>query len=133
MTRTIEVAAIDEMVDAGTLTHRQGEVLACLAEGKNVVETAEQLDVSRNAVYGQIAAMKGRGILPEGYTPKGELRVIPRDPRERPVRVPENASNETVESHLMVIRELVTQQRLLLETIREQATIIADLTEKNSD
>lgn len=59
------------------LTARQEQILELLLgdEHLGAREIAARLGVSRNAVYQQIAALKKKGAIPEGFTPTGEVRV----------------------------------------------------------
>lgn len=60
-------------------TKRQEEILRRLRDGQAVREIAEDIGVSRNAVYQQIQTMRKRGQLPPNFTQTGQPpREIPR-------------------------------------------------------
>jgi predicted ArsR family transcriptional regulator len=54
------------------LTPRQQEIKERLERGMTAIEVAEDLDISRNAVYQQIQAMRKKGELPRNFTPSGQ-------------------------------------------------------------
>ena len=60
------------MIDS-KLTKRQHEILERLEQGMPVKRIATDLGVSRNAVYLQIERLRRNGVLPETYTPSGQL------------------------------------------------------------
>ena len=54
------------------LTKRQQEVLDRLEQGRAVKEIADDIGVSRNAVYQHIERLRRQGALAETYTPSGQ-------------------------------------------------------------
>lgn len=73
------------------LTERQSEIKERLERGMSAREVADDLQISRNAVYQQIQRMRRHGELPRDYTPTGQpiregYGTSPRDP------LPENTS-----------------------------------------
>lgn len=54
-----------------TLTPRQREIKTLLDRGMGAREIANELGVSRNAVYQQIQRLRKNGILDSNYTPTG--------------------------------------------------------------
>lgn len=60
-------------------TKRQREILERLEQGMTVKEIANDIGVTRNAVYQQIERLRQGGVLPETYTPSGQ------PPRSMPV------------------------------------------------
>lgn len=54
-----------------TMTPRQREVLTLLQAGEQPTQIANQLGISRNAVYQQIHTLRKRGHLPAGWTATG--------------------------------------------------------------
>ena len=54
------------------LTERQQEIKRLLDQGMGAREIAEELGVTRNAVYQQIQRMRRHGDLDPGYTPSGQ-------------------------------------------------------------
>jgi DNA-binding transcriptional MocR family regulator len=59
------------MIDE-SLTKRQHEILERLEQNMAVKQIANDLGISRNAVYLQIERLRNRGVLPQGYTPSGQ-------------------------------------------------------------
>lgn len=53
------------------LTDRQKEIKTRLDEGLGAREIAEELGITRNAVYQQIQRLRKHGVLPSTYTPSG--------------------------------------------------------------
>jgi transposase-like protein len=54
------------------LTERQRQIKTRLENGMGAREVADELGISRNAVYQQIQRMRHHGDLPSGYTPSGQ-------------------------------------------------------------
>lgn len=54
------------------LTPRQREIKERLEKQMSALEIAEDLEISRNAVYQQIQSLRKKGALPRGYTPSGQ-------------------------------------------------------------
>ena len=54
------------------LTKRQREVLERLEQGFGVKEIANDLGVTRNAVYQHVERLRRQGALAESYTPSGQ-------------------------------------------------------------
>lgn len=54
------------------LTKRQREVLYRLELGMGAKQIANDIGVSRNAVYQVVERLRRRGALPEAYTPSGQ-------------------------------------------------------------
>ena len=55
-----------------TLTKRQQEVLDRLGQGMGAKQIANDIGVSRNAVYQHIERLRRQGALAESYTPSGQ-------------------------------------------------------------
>lgn len=53
------------------LTERQQAIKSRLDEGKGAREIAEDLGITRNAVYQQIQRLRRHGVVPPDYTPTG--------------------------------------------------------------
>ncbi len=54
------------------LTERQDQIKTRLENGMRAQEVADELGISRNAVYQQIQRMRHHGDLPSNYTPSGQ-------------------------------------------------------------
>jgi transposase len=54
------------------LTERQEQIKIHLENGMGARDVAEELGISRNAVYQQIQRMRRHGALPSNYTPSGQ-------------------------------------------------------------
>lgn len=67
------------------LTQRQRDIKAMLDKSLSAQDIADELDISRNAVYAQLEAMKKKGVLPRDYTPSGQP---PRAARSTPAVAP---------------------------------------------
>ena len=63
---------------ANPLTDRQREIKELLDQNLGAREIAEELGISRNAVYQQLQRLRNAGALPPGFTPTGA------PPREAP-------------------------------------------------
>lgn len=113
--------SIQALVEAGTLTPRQGEVAALLSEGFKAREIAAKLNITRNAVYAQINAIKKKGVLGPAYTPSGEVRTPATNPAtaieilDHIVQAPSAAHGAN--AHMDLVRELMHQNRILLEMV----------------
>lgn len=106
-----------------TLTSRQQEIKTLLDEGLKATEIAEQLGVTRNAIYQQIVAIKKKGELDESYTPSGEVRLSPLQIKHSQAGMP-----PTSEETLRVITTLVETNARLSEQV---ATLSARLAERD--
>src|SRR5437868_1597307 len=53
------------------LTDRQRTIKSRLDEGKGARQIAEELGITRNAVYQQIQRLRRDGVVPPDYTPTG--------------------------------------------------------------
>lgn len=113
--------SIQELVEAGTLTPRQGQVATLLSEGHKARDIAEQLNITRNAVYAQINAIKKKGVLDGSYTPSGEVRTpaprVPSNAAEILEHIVPGAAPRGTEAYMDIIRELMSQNRILLELV----------------
>lgn len=99
------------------LTTRQAEIRDLLNEGLDARTIAERLDITRNAVYQQINALKKKGALPNDYTPSGEVRVPPQDGLVHlPPMVPAGSSTSS-SAHIQIISQLVDMNRVLIDTV----------------
>lgn len=58
-------------METSTLTDRQREIKERLDAGMGAREIAQQLGISRNAVYQQIQRMRRNGVLEAEFTPTG--------------------------------------------------------------
>ncbi len=54
------------------LTERQREIKVRLDQGRGAREIANELGITRNAVYQQIQRMRKYGVLEHDYTPTGQ-------------------------------------------------------------
>lgn len=94
------------------LTTRQAEIKRLLDDGQGAKEIADQLGITRNAIYQQITAMKRKGLLSQEYTPTGEVRMpAPADG----VRVHTPASGAG--ASMQVIAELVAMNKTLIALV----------------
>jgi len=100
------------------LTDRQAEILALLNAGEKATKIADQLGITRNAVYQQIQAIKRKGALDHAFTPSGELRVPAGQDHMMPTLMDAGA----------LIRVIESQQH----TIAQQADTCAKLADKLS-
>lgn len=69
---------VDPNSPRAELTKRQQEVLERLEQGQGVKQIANDIGISRNAVYQHIERLRRQGALAETYTPSGQ-------PPRRPV------------------------------------------------
>lgn len=106
------------------LTDRQEAILGLIHEGHGAREIADKLEISRNAVYQQISALKKKGVLAPAFTPSGETRIPPGNGGEsRAEQVLRYVSGDTPSPQspaMEAIRELIAMNR-------ELVTVIADL------
>jgi hypothetical protein len=116
----VDPVSIEELVRDGTLTERQAEVAALLKSGASAREIAAKLSISRNAVYSQIKAIKAKGLFDPSFTPSGEVRVPAHTPAQvmlENITNPPSSANGATSAQMEVIRELIAQNRLLLEMV----------------
>lgn len=104
------------------LTERQHEIKRLLDSDVGAVDIAEKLGITRNAVYQQIHAIRKKGLLPEGYTPSGEVRISPNQPHPA-----SQAGQATNDDAMRVISTLVTTNAQLADVI-ERLTAGAGVT-----
>lgn len=113
----VDQTQLDALVKEGVLTPRQAEVAALLVVGASAREIAEKLNISRNAVYSQIKAIKAKGIFDSTYTPSGEVRVPPHTTAQSVLEHVTGSSPTGGSSQMEVIRELIAQNSKLLEMV----------------
>jgi DNA-binding CsgD family transcriptional regulator len=117
----VDRSSIAELAEDGTLTPRQAEVAQLLIDKVPAREIAAKLGISRNAVYSQIAAIKKKGLFDPSYTPSGEVRVQPHTAAqamlENITRPAAPSTNGATSAQTEVIRELIAQNRMLLEIV----------------
>lgn len=107
-----------------TLTTRQESILALIEAGRGAREIADELGVSRNAVYQQITALKKKGVLTPTFTLSGETRIpAPANGAGRAEEVMQYLTNEHAApaqvAALDVIRELVEMNRQLVQVVAD--------------
>lgn len=105
-----------------SLTTRQSEIKDLLDEGLGAREIGERLDISRNAVYQQIAAMRRKGVLEPGWTPSGETRLPAGTSADEHARsIVEYTTGDDGEAvppaYMTVIRDLVEMNRELVRIV----------------
>lgn len=110
------------------LTDRQEAIKELIDKGLSAREIAGKLNISRNAVYQQISALKKKGALAPGFTPSGETRIPPRRDAdadgaahaEQVLRyVTGAAPDQSQAPALEAIRELVAMNRDLVQVITD--------------
>lgn len=123
-----------------SLTERQQTIKDMLIEQQlTAPEVAEQLGVSRNAVYQQIKVLRDKKALPAGWTPSGETRVpagetrrtqsvmeeLTRDLKVRslPVDTPVHA-----DASIDVIASLVEMNKALIAANERLTQVIENIT-----
>lgn len=94
------------------LTERQQEVLQRLEKSMGAQAIADELGITRNAVYQQIQAIRKKGYLDPGFTPSGQApRAIDAPPQ---LRAGESALEYLVTRQLEIadmLERLATQLR----------------------
>lgn len=107
------------------LTERQAEIKRLLLEeGLTAREAGARLDITRNAVYQVIAALKKKGELPPDFTPSGETRIPAGGHAAQMVRIA--TGDGPTSAQLDVVRELAAQNSRLLAIIEHLTGTGAD-------
>lgn len=99
------------------MTERQTQVLEALNAGKAAREIAEDLGISRNAVYAQITALKRKNVLPADWTPTGEVRT--------PAHLVAGRAPQDAPAYMDVIKELVDMNRQLVNMLEQRTSDVA--------
>lgn len=110
---------------ARELTDRQQEILDLLVDrALPARDIAEQLGITRNAVYSTIARLRQKGALDPNWTPSGEVRYQGGEHAVEAVEhiagvAPRGLSGTTTSMNgcLDIIRELVQQNTKLVDTV----------------
>jgi len=104
------------------LTDRQQEVKSRLDKGMGAREIAEDLGITRNAVYQQIQRLRRDGVVPPDYTPTG-LPMRERQGGDALTRLLTDDTNGEHAGTLALVQEL-RRTRDELNTITRRLTSI---------
>lgn len=110
-----------------TFTQRQQEVYDRLMQDPPMEARAiaKELNISRNAVYQQITALKRKGALDPTFTPSGEVRASAGSERAEQIVGFVAGNGHGTTATLDVVRELVQQNSRLIAQNERLIDIIA--------